>query len=147
MKEYIDKGIVSLSFMNYHFIGPDSKTAALAGLAVYHQSNDEFWKYYKALYDKQPDESQAWATVDYLVQLAKDEKLNIDYDKLRSDIENETYADELSDQMSRVRQLNITGTPTLFVNGTKVGGSDALYWEPVKAAVEKALKELDKAGQ
>ncbi|PWV94259.1 protein-disulfide isomerase [Paenibacillus cellulosilyticus] len=147
IKEYIDKGIVSLSFMNYHFIGPDSKTAALAGLAVYHQSNDEFWKYYQALYDKQPDESEQWATVDYLVQLAKDEKLNIDYDKLRSDIENETYAKELSDQMSRVPQLGITGTPTLFVNGTKVGGSDAMNYEPVKAAIEKALKEVDEAGQ
>lgn len=145
MKEYIDKGIVSLSFMNYHFIAPDSLTAALAAQAVYHQSNDAFWKYYDALYKNQPPESELWATPDYLVKLAQDEKLDIDYDKLRSDIENQTYLDEVKDHMSKIKPLGITGTPTLFVNGTKVGGSDTLYYEPVKAAVEKALKDLEEA--
>ncbi|EFM10534.1 DSBA oxidoreductase [Paenibacillus curdlanolyticus YK9] len=145
--EYIDKGLVSLSFMNYPFIGPDSRTAALAGLSVYHQNNDAFWKYYDALYKNQPNESEIWATPDYLVQLAQSEKLDIDFDKLRSDIENETYADQLSDQMSRVKPLGVTGTPTLFVNGTKVGGADAMKYDAVKAAVDKALAAVEEAGK
>jgi len=147
MKEYIDTGLVSLSFMNYHFIGPDSETAALAGLAVYHQDNDAFWKYYDALYANQPPESERWATVDNLVQIAQNAQLGIDYDKLRSDIENKTYADELKDQMSKVRPLGVTGTPTLFVNGTKLGGNNAMEYAPVKVAIEKALKELEEEGK
>ncbi|MWC30047.1 DsbA family protein [Paenibacillus sp. MMS18-CY102] len=145
--EYIDKGLVSLSFMNYPFIGQDSRTAALAGLSVYHQNNDAFWKYYDALYKYQPDERQIWATTDYLIQLAQSEKLGIDFDKLRSDIENETYADQLTDQMSRVKPLGVTGTPTLFVNGTMVGGKDAMNYDAVKAAVDKALAEAEEAGK
>ncbi|GFN33084.1 DsbA family protein [Paenibacillus xylaniclasticus] len=146
MKEYIDKGIVSLSFMNYHFLGPDSETAALAGLAVYHQDNDAFWKYYDALYANQPPENQIWATVDYLVKMAQDLQLDIDYEKLRSDIENKKYAKELKSQMSKIRPLGITGTPTLFVNGTKVSGSKAMDYPSVKVAIEKALKELEEEG-
>ncbi|MNG03806.1 Disulfide bond formation protein D precursor [compost metagenome] len=133
--------------MNYHFIGPDSETAALAGLAVYHQNNEAFWKYYDALYANQPPESERWATVDYLVKTAQDLQLDIDFDKLRSDIENKTYAKELKDQMSKVRPLGITGTPTLFVNGTKVSGGNAMEYAPVKVAVEKALKELEEEGK
>ncbi|WP_123039831.1 DsbA family protein [Cohnella candidum] len=142
--EYIDTGKASLSFQNWTIIGPDSTTAALAGLAIYHQNNDAFWKFYDALYTNQPPESESWATVDYLVDTAKKQNLGIDYDLLRKDIENKTYADELAAQNNFAVAHNFTGTPSVLVNGKKLDDNTALNYDNLKAAIDKALKEADK---
>lgn len=141
--EYIDTGKVSLSYQNWTIIAQDSYTAALAGLSIYHQSNEEFWKFYDALYKNQPPEGQAWATTDFLVDFAKQQGLNIDYDKLRQDIEQETYADELDKQNAFAQKHNFTGTPTVLINGVKLDDETSLNYENFKAAIDKALEEAD----
>ncbi|MBB6729690.1 DsbA family protein [Cohnella zeiphila] len=140
-KDYIDKGQVSLSFLNYMIISPqaDSYTAALAAQSVYHQNKDEFWKYYEAIYNNQQDERTLWATADKLVQIAKDAKLNIDFDKLRQDIDNETYQDEVLDQTSLASSKQFPGTPTILLNGKRLTDDQALNINNLKAEIDKAL--------
>ncbi|MFX3634704.1 MAG: DsbA family protein [Candidatus Pristimantibacillus sp.] len=134
--DFINTGKASFYFINYTFLGPDSTTAALAAESVYHQNNDAFWDYYKILYDNQKDERIVWATTDYLVQLAQDAKLPIDYDLLRSDIENKTYQKEVDKDNALVRPMNVTGTPSIFINGKKTSISS---YEDMKAMIEKAI--------
>ena len=140
--EYIDTGKASLSYQNWTIIYDDSYTAALAGLAIYHQNNEEFWKFYDALYaNQQAAEKQIWATPEFLVDLAKQEGLAIDYDKLKQDIEQQTYADELDKQNAFARKNQFSGTPTLLINGEKYTG--ALNYESIKAAIDKALQQSE----
>jgi len=153
MKDYVDKGLVSFYYMNYLIISPetDSNTAALAAQAVYHQNNEEFWKYYHVLYDNQPqyasheDELKEWATPEYLVELAHQAKLDIDYDKLAKDIAEKTYQKEVDEQMQIARSLRITSTPTLYINGQKLegDGSYASLTKTIDAAIasNNAVKE------
>ena len=121
MKDFVDKGLVSFYYMNYLVISPDgdSNTAALAAQSVYHQSNEEFWKYYHALYDNQKNEKTEWATPEYLVELARQEKLDIDYDLLAEDIANETYQDEVDEHIKLASSNNVRSTPSIFINGNK----------------------------
>ncbi|RUS48470.1 thioredoxin domain-containing protein [Cohnella sp. AR92] len=144
-EKYIDTGKVSLSFFNYPIISADSTTAALAAQSVYHQSNEEFWKYYEELYNKQPDESIAWATTDYLVDLAKSLDLKIDYDKLRSDIENKTYQSEIDEQNKLAQKEQFPGTPAVLVDGKRLDDSVSLdpkkFLERIEKAVNDAAKE------
>lgn len=143
-KEYVDKGLVSISFLNYPIIYQDSYTAALAGQAVYHQNKDEFWKYYNALYQNQkPEEQQVWATPDYLVDIAKQAGLSIDFDKLKSDIENETYADEVDSQDKLATDHRFPGTPTVLLNGVQLSDKQALNADNLKAEIDKALKKAE----
>ncbi|QHT63978.1 DsbA family protein [Paenibacillus lycopersici] len=137
-KEYIDTGKAAMYFMDFPFIGPDSTTAALAAHAVFHQSNDAFWKYYDLLYKNQPDEKTLWATTDYLVQLAKDNKLDVDYDKMKTDIDKQTYIKEIDKGESTAHKANVQSTPTLFINGKEYTGDFSNYGQ-LKEAVEKAL--------
>lgn len=137
-KDYIDTGKVALYFMDFPFIGPDSTTAALAAHSVFHQDNDAFWQYYDALYKNQPDEKTIWATPDYLVKLAQDNKIAVDYDLLRKDIDNATYASEVSKNNSAAIKAKVQSTPTLFINGKMFGGNFSDY-PALKAAIEKAL--------
>jgi protein-disulfide isomerase len=138
-KDYIDKGLVSISFLNYTIIGPDSYTAALAVQSVYHQNKDEFWKYYDVLYKNQQDENSGWATTDRLVELARNNGIQVDYDKLRSDIENKTYADEVDKQNNLAERKRFPGTPTVLLNGTRLTDNQALQADHLKAEIDKAL--------
>lgn len=137
--DFIDSGEVSFSHQNWTIIYNDSYTAALAGLAVYHQSNEEFWKFNDALFAAQkPEMQQVWATTDFLVDVAANAGLNIDLDQLRHDIDNQTYKEELDKQNAFARKNNFSGTPTLLINGEKYTG--ALNYQGIKAAIEKALQ-------
>ncbi|UUZ95574.1 DsbA family protein [Paenibacillus sp. P25] len=138
-KDFIDKGTASLYFMNFTIIGEDSKTAALAGQAVFHQSNDEYWKYYDALYKNQGDEKVAWATPQFLTDVARKAGLKIDYDKLQNDIVSKTYQKELDEQNAFADRNRFNGTPTLLINGRIY--TKALDYATLKAEIEKAAQE------
>jgi protein-disulfide isomerase len=118
-KEFVDTGIASFYFVNFQFLAPDSLTAGIAAEAVYHQNKDAFWDYYKAIYQMQGDESTAWATPDFLVNLARNLNLKIDYEKLRQDIENKTYEKQVLDDNRLAAEYGVNSTPSLFVNGKK----------------------------
>ncbi len=138
--DFVENGTVSMHFANFPFIGPDSTIAALAAESVYHQNNDAFWKYLDEIYTNQKDENTNWATPDYLVQLAENAKLGIDTTKLRQDIDNKTYADQVNAQYKKGQELNIPGTPSIFINGVQYTG-DLGDYNAIKAAIEKAQAE------
>ncbi|MRN54467.1 DsbA family protein [Paenibacillus monticola] len=141
VQEYVETGKAALYFVNMAFIGPDSETASLAALSVYHQSNDEFWKYYDAIYANQGKEDIEWATADFLVSLAEKEKLAIDYDLLRKDIEDRTYADELTRDIKVASDSSVTNTPTLFING--VVSEEPFNIEAISADIDAATKVVE----
>ncbi|TJY43407.1 DsbA family protein [Cohnella pontilimi] len=143
-KDYIDTGKVSLSYQNWTIIYEDSFTAALAGQAIYHQNNDDFWKFYHAILDNQQEEKKIWATPEYLTELAKQHGVKVDYDKLKQDIEKGTYKDEIDSQNRFAVQQRFTGTPTVLINGRKLDDKTSLNYNNLKAEIEKALQE---AGQ
>ncbi|MFC0216652.1 DsbA family protein [Paenibacillus chartarius] len=117
--DYIDKGEVALYFANFPFIGKDSFTAAYAAQAVYRQNSEAFWPFYKSIYDNQRDERTAWATSEYLVELASKANLGINLEQLKKDIDGETYKSEVQKQYNSGVSNGVNSTPTLFVNGVK----------------------------
>ncbi len=141
--EYIDTGKVSFSYQNWPILGPDSYTAALAGQAIYHQSNEEFWKFYEAIFKNQPAENLNWAIPEYLVDVAKGLGLQLDYDLLRKDIEEGTYSREVAEQASFAETNNFSGTPTLLLNGVALDTDITLSYDKLKAAIDKALEEAE----
>ncbi|RAP78287.1 DsbA family protein [Paenibacillus montanisoli] len=141
-KEYIESGKVALYFINFPFIGEDSTTAAIAAQSVYHQNNDAFWKYFDALYKNQQDEHTVWATPEYLVQLAKDNQIDVDLDLLKKDIEEGTYESEVNKHSKAANAAKVLSTPTLFINGEEFTGQFSDY-----AAIKKAIDEALAAGQ
>lgn len=104
---YIDQGKVAFYFMNLSFIGPDSYTAALAAQSVYHQDNELFWTYLDTIFKNQGDEQEEWATADFLVNVAKQENLSIDYDLLKKDIEEMTYKSEVDAHNAKADELKL----------------------------------------
>jgi len=137
-KDYIDQGKVAFYFMNLPFIGSDSFTAALAAQSVYHQSNEAFWTYFDAIFERQGEENSGWASPEFLVNLAKELELPIDYDLLQKDIAEATYQDEVSAHLARGDKLGVDSTPTFFINGIEYAGNLGDY-ETLKKTIDNEL--------
>jgi len=145
-KDFIDTGKVQLFFTNYLVISPDgdSKTAAMAGEAVYQQKPEDFWKFYEAVFAAQEDEKTNWATSDRLVQIAKDANIAVDLDKLKKDIDDKTFAPQVDADEVIAGKLGVRSTPTLFMNGKEISGEATFDYNLLK---EEILKELGEAGK
>ncbi|WP_342478219.1 DsbA family protein [Paenibacillus sp. FSL H7-0350] len=133
---YVDQNKAAFYFVNLAFIGKDSRTASLAALSVYHQNQEAFWKYFDAIYANQGNEDKEWATPDFMVSLAKQLGLPVDYDLLRKDIDDRTYAKELDRDIQLGTDAGVTNTPSLFVNGIKV--KEPFNMEEIDAQIQAA---------
>lgn len=94
---------------------------------------DHFWEMHDMLYEHQDRLGDA-ALVRYAQQLG------MDPNEVRSDLEDETYADRVRRQfMSGVRS-GVNGTPTFFINGERFNGA----WNDPGAFL-RALREAASA--
>jgi protein-disulfide isomerase len=136
-REYIDTKQVQAYFINYAFLAPDSRTAAVAGECVYQQNEALFWEYKKIVYRSQGPESQAWATPARLTELAREYVPDINADELRSCIDENRYEEAVQNDLAMGTAIGVRGTPSVFVNGTKV--ENANDYAQVKALIDEAL--------
>lgn len=99
------------------------------------KNQGKFWEMYDKLYDTQDE----WSVVskrkigEYLQDLAKD--LGLDVDKFNGAKTDQVARDIVARDLADGDALGVTGTPTFFVNGQKIGGTNEL-----EAAVAKALQ-------
>lgn len=71
-----------------------------------------------------------------MVSLAKQLELPVDYDLLRKDIDDRTYAKELDRDIQLGTDAGVTNTPSLFVNGIKV--KEPFNMEEIDAQIQAA---------
>ncbi|WP_240416519.1 DsbA family protein [Paenibacillus periandrae] len=138
VRDYIDSGKANFKFVNYPFLGPDSLTAAAAGEYVAKKSPNEFWTYYEAIYKNQKNESLEWATIDYLIEIAKGVQIHVDYADMERSLKSGEYSEVVNRDLSFTRDLGIRGTPTLVVNGM-VFGVGGLSYEEIKSTINNII--------
>src|SRR5437588_798415 len=139
----IDKLLVEeknarLVFQNFPLQSHDwaAKAAAYAD-CVGRSSNDAFWKFMQGVYDAQSD----------ILTTNADEKLAALADKsgVKSDIaacaaKPET-ASRVEHSVALGKSVDVTGTPTLFINGRKIANVAGLPYDMLKQLVEFAAKK------
>lgn len=111
-------------------IHPWAKTAALAGRCAYTQDPKSFWKFYDLFYDGQDLISAAnvWdKSVDFASQAGLDQTV------FKSCLAAPETAAAVEASVTNARLVDVTSTPTVFVNGRRVVGADA-------AAIERYVQ-------
>jgi protein-disulfide isomerase len=100
-------------------VHPWAKTAAIGGRCAFIQSPDAFWKMHDAIYANQDSISpeNVW---DKLAEYAQQAGLNADTFKACMSSDQAVQAVEANQKDGFA--LNVTGTPTVFVNGRPVPG-------------------------
>ena len=117
-------------------IHPWARAAAIAGRCVYHQEAKAFWDFYDWIYENQqeiePDNLNskilAWAGQN-----------GLDARRLGGCIETKASEPEVDRSLAEGRSLGVRGTPTLFINGRKIGG---LAWPDLELVIRKELEYL-----
>lgn len=120
MKNYVDTGKAKFVFRQYAFLGPASTVAANAAECANEQG--KFWDMHDYLYKNQPDESDtSMYTTDKLTQIAG--TLGMNTDQFNSCLSANKYSDKVNADFSDGQKAGVTGTPTIFINGTPVVGA------------------------
>ncbi|MGA2878835.1 MAG: thioredoxin domain-containing protein [Bryobacteraceae bacterium] len=134
-------GKVRVYFKNFPLesVHPWARAAAIAGRCVYQQGQPGFWKFYDWIYDNQDQimgdnlnsKVLAWASEN-----------GIDQVKLGQCIDTKATEPEVNRSIAEGHALGIQGTPTLFINGRKIGG---LMWPDLQLVINKELEFASQA--
>lgn len=135
IKDYVDTGKAKFAFRHFAFLGPASTTAANASECANEQG--KFWDYHNYFYEHQPPESDtSMYTTDKLTDVAK--SLGMNESQFKSCLDSTKYAKNVSDDLAAGQKAGVSGTPTVFVNGTILVGAQP--YTAFKDLIEKELK-------
>jgi protein-disulfide isomerase len=129
---------VRLYFKDYPLEGlhPWAKAAAMAGRCVFQQKPDAFWLYHDWVFAHQ-DSLTAENLKDQVLGWAKDAK-DVDAIKLGACIAGKTTQAEVEKEMEEARALDVTGTPTMFINGRRI--SQTIDWPNLKNIIDAEIE-------
>ena len=115
---------------------PWAKAGAIAGRCVYRQSNNLFWDFHDWIFA-----SQTEITPDILkskvTEWAKGQT-GLDAAQLGQCIDSKATEAEVNRSIADARALNVDQTPTLFVNGRRLGG--AVDWPNLRSIIDYEIE-------
>ncbi len=128
-----------LVFQNFPLASHDwaGKAASYAD-CVGRSSNDAFWKFIQSVYDAQKDISSANAD-EKLTALA--DQAGVKGSESATCAAKPETAGRIQRSIALGAALEVTGTPTLFINGRKISNVGGLPYEVLKGLTEFAAKE------
>jgi protein-disulfide isomerase len=102
-------------------IHPWAMTAALAGQCAAKQTPASFWKIHDIIFDAQDliTSSNVW---EKMLDFAN--QIGLNGETFRACMSNPDTADQVNKTTKEGHELNVTATPTIFVNGRRVVGPD-----------------------
>ena len=112
-------------------IHPWARAAAEASHCITDQKPAAFWSYHDWIYEHQGEVTPANLR-DKVLAFAKDQKL--DTDKLSSCMDTHAEAKKVSANLAAAEALQVSQTPTSFVNGRMVGGN--LSWASLNSVIQ-----------
>lgn len=142
-EKLIDTGEVKFYFINYSFINKDSVRAAKFAETVYEElGNKTFWEFHDLLYKSQPNNPKAETediyTTDFLVKNLKKITNEKNTSKVLSAFKHHKSNELWNEDMNQVKDLSVTGTPTLFIDGNEFQGNT---FKEFKSMVNAAKEE------
>ncbi|MYL31177.1 thioredoxin domain-containing protein [Halobacillus halophilus] len=125
-EQLIQTGDVKFYFIQYPFINADSDRSAEFAEVVYQElGNDTFWEFHELMYEKQEPgtEQQEVYTEDYLYDTLAEVVSEEEAQSVLTAYQDGAGEEALDRDLDWAGDWDVTGTPTLFVNGEKFEGS------------------------
>jgi len=138
IQTYVDTGKVYYTFHSYIVIdGNDGTDASYrsANAALCAAEQGRFWDYHDTLYANQTSEDASLFTDERLVTMAQN--LNLDMTAFNQCYQAKKYASDINNDISQAHSLNLSGTPSILVNGTLVQIQNS--FDIVATTIETAL--------
>jgi protein-disulfide isomerase len=136
---YADKVRVVFKDFPLESMHPWARAASGAARCVFRQSPQAFWKIYDWFYETQDQITPESLNSKVLDWAGKN---GIDAVQLGRCIETKATDAEVSRNLAEAHALNLKGTPTLFVNGRRIGGVE---WSTLQQIIDTELSHQGKA--
>lgn len=126
-------------FHNYPFldgntVGTSGESDQAANASMCANEQDKFWEMHSILYANWNGENRGAFNTRRLQAMA--ESLGLDMDAFNSCFRANKYESEIQADFDLGRQMGVSGTPTIFVNGTRVGQANTVpSYEEIAEAV------------
>ncbi len=117
-------------------IHPWARDAAISGRCIYRQDQQAFWKFYDWMYQSQEEITPENLKAQILGWAGKN---NLDTLQLGRCIDTKATEAEVDRSIAEGRELGLRGTPTLFINGRRIGG---LQWPDLQLVLNNELQYL-----
>jgi protein-disulfide isomerase len=129
---------VRLYFKDYPLEGihPWAKSAAMAGRCVFQQNAAAFWEYHDYVFAHQDAITPA-NLKDQVLGWAKGAK-DVDALKLDACIDSKATLAEVDKEIAEAQALDIGGTPTMFINGRRIG--QVIEWPNLKTIIDAEIE-------
>lgn len=132
-EKYAKTGKVKFIFRNFAFLGEESFRAAEAARCAGDQGR--FWDYHDYLYDHQRGENQGAFSDVNLKKFA--DTLKVDRAMFDACFDAGNYRELVKKESELGRELDVSGTPTTFVNGKAITG--AVPFSTLEKEIQAAL--------
>lgn len=116
-REYIQPGLVKFVFRN--FTGGAGLLTAEAGECAYEQGR--FWEYHDRLFVVIFEEQKGYLKEEDLKEIAQE--LGLDVEAFARCLADDRHVMNVQTDIEEGQRLGVTGTPTFFINGTKLVGA------------------------
>ena len=119
VREYVDTGKASIYYLNFPVIDPAgrSRDLAILGECVYQQNNDAFFTIEPILMRSQTEIARNTSrALDLVLQYAP----QLEAAQLRTCVSDKATASAVTADVAAARRANLTGTPSVLVNGVLV---------------------------
>lgn len=125
---YPDKVRVVFKDFPLESIHPWARAASIAGRCVFRHNQPAFWKFYDWMYETQERITPETLNSEVLMWAGENA---IDAVRLGRCLESKATDAEVSRNIAEGRALGVKGTPSLFINGRKIGGVEASVLQKV----------------
>lgn len=133
--EFGDKISIEYNDFPLTTIHDNAFPAAEAAQCAFQQ--DKFWEYHDTLFLKQSAWSIERDPLDLFKQYASE--LELDTEQFADCVQSHDTRASIREDMQEGAQADVSGTPTIFVNGNRV--ADTQTYTAISAAVQEALNE------
>ena len=143
LKEYGDRVAFIYKDFPLSEMHPWAMRAAIDANCLATQNNDAYWEFADYMHANQRDVNSEkgrdaqFAAIDKAAE-TQAQKHNLDLPKLQACVKAQNQ-DAVKASMKEGEQLNITATPTMFINGQEIDG--ALPIEQIRAILDSALQQ------
>ena len=114
-----------------------ARPAAIAGRCVFRQNPSSFWSYTDWVYAHQADVTKA-NLKDKVMEWAKGQPKDIDVLQLGQCMDTKATEAEVDKNVAEGHALGINATPTLFVNGRRIGQS--IEWTSLRGIIDYEIE-------
>ncbi len=124
IEEYVEPGDLRIVLKDFSFLGPDSRTGAIAASAVWETAPDRFPEWHENMFKRQDGENSGWGSKEDIIEMTRSTD-GIAADRVSRLMEQKEgeYQSEIEADRREGSQFGVRGTPGFVIGTRSISGA------------------------